>query len=600
MRRVVSLVLLALAVLLLTACQTDAYLEVQVDDDGGGAVYVAVALDQEAAAKSVLYEGMAPNVLPVQDLVDAGWTVSGPTQEQDGRIWLRASKEFSQPDQLTAVVNEVAGPQGPFRNFQVTRSTQFGEQDWQFSGSVDLSGGLAAFSDEGVAAQFGGAALGQPPEVYEAQLGSPLEQLVKLTVVVDLPGEFRENNGVIGSAGLAAPTTTTSAATGDGAATTAAGAPTTVAPRAAGRGAAVVWNPSFADPTPTELQATASSRRLMPRIWRWAAVVAAVVGVVALLYRLGQTFLDRRRERRRAALRPTRTGAPAAAATVPGLPSLASEAQPVPIGRFDDAGPAAPPVHDGPAVPSLAAVPDAAAPPDAVGGPDAAVTAVPATPAAPASGSGAGRKGLRLIVIETSGALLAGRDPVAEHLVPFCRERGCVLSVRQIADLYVSRAVGTTAPADFWQELGLSGDPMLLDDAYARRFELTDHVVAFLSQARNRDVAVAAIGDDVPEWTAVHRQRFKLDGLIAHWISSAEVGVRLPHPGLLEAVERTTGVAPEQSMLIGASRALLDAAARRGYRTVHYNPGPDDPDSEHPVLRTFAERGRPMPSPAAT
>ncbi|MEZ5264657.1 MAG: hypothetical protein R2755_23395 [Acidimicrobiales bacterium] len=225
---------------------------------------------------------------------------------------------------------------------------------------------------------------------------------------------------------------------------------------------------------------------------------------------------------------------------------------------------------------------------------------MPATPAAPASGSGAGRKGLRLIVIETSGALLAGRDPVAEHLVPFCRERGCVLSVRQIADLYVSRAVGTTAPTDFWQELGLSGDPMLLDDAYARRFELTDHVVAFLSQARNRDVAVAAIGDDVPEWTAVHRQRFKLDGLIAHWISSAEVGVRLPHPGLLEAVERTTGVAPEQSMLIGASRALLDAAARRGYRTVHYNPGPDDPDSEHPVLRTFAERGRPMPSPAAT
>ncbi|MCC6434992.1 MAG: hypothetical protein IT196_08195 [Acidimicrobiales bacterium] len=589
MRRAVSLVLFALAALLLTACQTDAYLEVQVDDDGGGAVYVAVALDQEAAAKSILYEGKPPNTLPIDDLVRAGWTVTGPTQEQDGRIWMRAQKEFSQPDQLPQVVAEVAGPSGPFRDFTVQRSTRFGEQEWQFSGTVDFSGGLAAFSDEGVAAQFGGAALGQPPEVYAQQLGTPLEQLVKMTVVVDLPGEFRDNNGVIGSAGLAAPTTTTTArATGDAAPTTAAGVPTTLAPRSAGRGAAVVWNPAFADAAPTQLQANSSSRRLLPRVWRWAAVVAGLVGVVALLYRLGQTFLDRRREQRRASLRPVPRKAVGAAE--------ADEPQPVPVGRFGDAGGAEP-------APMVIA-PAASAPPPsspvtvAQGSPTEPEGDATAGPAAPAASTSPGGRGLRLIVIETSGALLTGRDPVGDVLVPFCRERGCVLSVRQIADLYLSRVVGTTSAADFWSELGLSGDPVLLDDGFARRFELTDHVVGFLSQARQRGVAVAALGDDVPEWTGVHRQRFKLDGLIATWICSAEVGVRIPHPGLLEAAERTTGVAADQAMLIAASRSLLDAAARRGYRTVQYNPGPDDPDSDHPVLRSFAERGRPAPSPS--
>ncbi len=65
---------------------------------------------------------------------------------------MRAEKEFSQLDQLGAVINEVAGPNGPFRNFEVQRSSSFGERQWQFSGTVDLSGGLAAFSDEGIAA----------------------------------------------------------------------------------------------------------------------------------------------------------------------------------------------------------------------------------------------------------------------------------------------------------------------------------------------------------------------------------------------------------------------------------------------------------------
>lgn len=197
---------------------------------------------------------------------------------------------------------------------------------------------------------------------------------------------------------------------------------------------------------------------------------------------------------------------------------------------------------------------------------------------------------MAFIVIETTGALVAGRDPVGEVLVPFARERGCVQSVRQIADLYLARVVGGISSGDFWSGLGLTGDASLLDDNVARRFELTAHVVEFLSLARQRGVSIVALGDDVPEWTAVLRPRFGLDGLIGTWVSSAEVGVRVPHPALLEAVERATALMPGQAMMIGTTRSLLDGAARLGYRTVQYNPGPDDPDSEHPVLRSFAER----------
>ena len=585
--------MLACAIVVLAGCQTEAFLEVQVDDDGGGAVYVALAMDQDAAAKSVLFESKPPNLIPVADLTKAGWTVSGPTQEQDGRIWMRASKPFSQLDQLTEVVHEVAGPDGPFRNFKVERSSGFAERSWQFSGTVDLSKGIASFSDEQVAAAFAGEPLGQPAAIIAAQVGTTLEAAVKLNVVVDLPGDLGANNGAIGSAGLAAATTVstkTSTAVPAGAVPTSGGAGTnegtagsgplegqagvasTSAVRGAGEGAAVVWNPSFADGTVTELSARSSSSRLLPRVWRWAALVAALVGGAALLYRVGQALLDGRLDRRRGAPR---------AAQLPGG-GRAVDPLPLPFGRFGDAGPVEP-------SPLVTYAPAAGV----------AVSAGAGVSSPEGTGIADGSARLSLIIIETTGALVAGRDPLGDGLMAFARERGCVLSARQVGELYLARSVGGLSGADFWGGLGLTGDPMLLDDTYARRFELTIHVVDFLAQARERGVRVAALGDDVPEWTSVFRQRFKLDGLITSWISSAEVGVRVPHPALLEAAARATGVAPAQTMVIAASRPLLDSASRLGYRTVHYNPGLDDPESDHPILRTFAERARSVEAPSA-
>jgi hypothetical protein len=582
--------LLAVCLLLLAGCQTEAFVEVQVDADGGGAVYVALAMDQEAATRTVLYERQ----LPIDDLVATGWTVSGPAQEADGRIWLRAQKEFSQLEQIPPLIEEVVGKGGPLQNFSVQPSSSFGKRSWDFTGTVDLRGGLASFTDPELAELLGGEPLGQSPTKFQEALGgATLESLVKVNVVVDLPGEVKSSNGNVGKAGIAAPTTTTTARAEATDTSVSEPATSTSAAREPDRGAAVVWNPGFADGSPTQLELTSSSTRLMPRLWRWLGLLAGVVGLAAFVYQASQVFIDRARDRRRM---PTR-----------GVTSAPEEPQPIPVGRFAPTplarrgGPPRDPTDPGPRAPAAPSgrlatvggpVPEPAdgQPLVATGGPAGAG----ASPPGPEPGP------LRLIVLETTGALLAGRDPIGDELVPFARERGCVLSVRQVADLYLARAVGGMSSADFWSGLGLAGDPMLLDDVYARRFELTDQVLAFLTQANQRGVAVAAVGDDVPEWTAVFRQRFRLDGLIGTWVSSAEVGVRVPHPALLEAVERATGYPPRASMVIGASRSLLDAARRLGYRTIQYNPGPDDPESDHPVLRTFADRGRPAEgTPAA-
>jgi len=582
-RRAACLLALLVALLALAGCKTEAVLEVQVDPDGGGAVYVAVALDAEAAARSVLYETRGGRPLPVDDLVAAGWTVTGPSEEADGRIWIRAEKPFSQLDQLGSVVAEVAGPDGPFRDFVVERSSSFGERSWRFSGTVDLGRGLAGFSDDGVAAVFGGEPLGQPAKVYAAQFGIPLEDAVTFDVVVDLPGDLDAHNGAIGPAGRAAATTAV-----------ASGGETDPAPgtaRAAERGAAVVWNPRFADGGPTTLAAESSAGDLQPRLWRWAGLAVGAIGVLILAYRLVLLVIDRRADRAR---RPG--GLPAG--VMPVLELDDEEPSVVPVVQPPDLSGRVPPERRPPAVtdanPSgpTVTVPVALRPPAPQVPSSAPAPQRAPGPSGPTPAGGGSGVGLGLIVIETAGALLRPHAVVGDALVPFVRNRGCTLAARSIADRYAARMVGACGAAEFWASLELSGDPVLLDDAFARGFELSEHVVSFLVQARDRGVMVLAVGDDVPEWTTVYRQRFRLDGLVAGWVCSADLGVRVPHPGLFDAVRRAAPVSPSRSMVIAATTGLLDTAARLGYRTVQYHPGAGDPEGEHPVLRTFAERGR--------
>ena len=129
---------------------------------------------------------------------------------------------------------------------------------------------------------------------------------------------------------------------------------------------------------------------------------------------------------------------------------------------------------------------------------------------------------------------------------------------------------------------------MLADDSFARRYELSPDIVEFLRSAGERGLDVAALGDEVPEWVGVFRQRHRLDEVVGAWISSGEVGVRPPHPAILRAAWRATGFAPEEALVVARSVPLLDVAASQGARTVQYAPDEDTPVSAHPVLRSFA------------
>jgi hypothetical protein len=126
--------------------------------------------------------------LLVDDLRDAGWRVVGPDRTDAGGWLVSASKPFASPEQLPAVLAEVAGEGGPFRDFTLTREDAFAKTSYTLAGTVDLSGGLDAFGDDALRQALGGTTTGRTPDQLAQEAGRPLAQAVRFRVRTELPG----------------------------------------------------------------------------------------------------------------------------------------------------------------------------------------------------------------------------------------------------------------------------------------------------------------------------------------------------------------------------------------------------------------------------
>lgn len=261
-------------VLVLTSCRADVGVDVAVERDGSGEVTATVTFDPAASAALVDVE----RGLPLEDLAQAGWRVDPPEQTSDGGTVITASKEFGTPEQFAAVMDELDGPEGVFRAFELQRTKSFARVDHRLTGQLDPIGGFDRFADPDLVAALG-TSLGE----LAAQAGAaPGDVAVRLQA--DLPGDVRDGS----STGMPGP---------DG---------------------QVVWAMSLADESAVEVDVATTSRQVAPLVLRGVAVVAAVLAALVLL---GQGLRLVRPEARRRPATDVRPKVPArggAAATPPG------------------------------------------------------------------------------------------------------------------------------------------------------------------------------------------------------------------------------------------------------------------------------------------
>lgn len=172
-----------------TACQVVVAAGVDVARDGTGRVTAGLGLDADAV-KEV---GDLDAALRLDDVRRAGWQVDAPRREDDGLTWVRASKPFAEPEQVPAILAELNGAGGPFRDFRVERTRSLTRSRTTFTGTLDLAGGLTGLSDPELAAALGDVDLGLDLEGLRRRFGDSLADSVKVQVTAGLPGEVRTN-----------------------------------------------------------------------------------------------------------------------------------------------------------------------------------------------------------------------------------------------------------------------------------------------------------------------------------------------------------------------------------------------------------------------
>lgn len=179
------LALAGLALVFLGGCRADLTVAVRATAEGDGDVSATVSLDQEAMEQVQDLAGQ----LRLDDLKEAGWSVAGPAPAPGGRTEVRAEKDFASPAEATRLLQELSGPRGPFGSLSLTRDRSLLETRTSLTGTVDLAGGLAAFSDDVLEEKLGGLPLGVDLAQLEAELGKPLAEVFGFRLTTDLPGE---------------------------------------------------------------------------------------------------------------------------------------------------------------------------------------------------------------------------------------------------------------------------------------------------------------------------------------------------------------------------------------------------------------------------
>ena len=188
MKRLPATALAVMLSVLLAACRVDTTVTLQVEPNGSGEVAVVATAD----AAMVQAVPDLRDSLAINDLKDAGGSVSDVADTEEGGMQVRVSRDFDNPEQASALLNSLSGQFGPFRNMSVLRSDKETDSRWDLAGTLQVNGGLNAFADPALLKLIGGA----PFEDRLSQSGVDIGQAVGVTFVAILPGDLVSTTGI--------------------------------------------------------------------------------------------------------------------------------------------------------------------------------------------------------------------------------------------------------------------------------------------------------------------------------------------------------------------------------------------------------------------
>lgn len=174
--------LLALAVL--SGCATEIVIDVRVDQGGAGIVAVSARLDKAALDRL----GDPAANLRLDDLGQAGWSVTTGPVAADGSLTVRAVRRFVNVAEANVFLSRISAPDGPVPVLRLDRHSGWFSTTTRFSATVDLRKGLSAFADPDLTARLGGeTGFGVDTATLAEELGGAAARALSLRVRAELP-----------------------------------------------------------------------------------------------------------------------------------------------------------------------------------------------------------------------------------------------------------------------------------------------------------------------------------------------------------------------------------------------------------------------------
>lgn len=187
-RRFAAVLAAVACVVSLSACRVDTTVSIAVDRDGSGQLVVDVVADKDIVQQVPRLAGD----LDFSDMVKAGWKVDGPTSTEDGGLRVVLSHGFENESQASALLTQLNGTRGPFRDVRIIREGKSRDSVWKLTGRLEVTGGLQAFADDQVLQVVGAT----PYEQTVQDAGLDLGKAISLQFNATLPGDVKSTTGV--------------------------------------------------------------------------------------------------------------------------------------------------------------------------------------------------------------------------------------------------------------------------------------------------------------------------------------------------------------------------------------------------------------------
>lgn len=183
MGRVVTRTFLVLMLAVVCAsCRVDVQVDVAMGDDGSGVVTITAIADADVVRQ-------APNLgadLRFDDVKAAGWVVDGPTPTQSGGLQVVLTHAFQTPADANALLAQIGGGAGPFVGLALDRTVVKKTTTYTLNGTLQMTGGLDAFSDPDLTATVGAT----PFASQIAGAGLQPADAIGITLSATLPGSI--------------------------------------------------------------------------------------------------------------------------------------------------------------------------------------------------------------------------------------------------------------------------------------------------------------------------------------------------------------------------------------------------------------------------